>query len=46
MALHLVELYLNVDSVNRAKEIVQAIDGLVAGNFPPGVTRIAAVGFE
>ena len=41
MALHLAELYLNVDSVNRAKEIVQAIDGLLAGNFPPGVTRVA-----
>ena len=41
MALHLAELYLNLDSVNRAKEIVQAIDGLLAGNFPPGVTRIA-----
>ncbi len=41
MALHLAELWLNVDSADRAKEIVKGIDGLLAGNFPPGVTKVA-----
>lgn len=41
MALHLAELWLNVDSANKAKEIVQGIDRLLDGNFPPGVTKVA-----
>lgn len=41
MALHLVELYLNVDSADKAKQIVKGIDGLLSGGFPPGVTKVA-----
>ena len=41
MALHLAELYLNVDSADKAKQIVTTIDGLLVGGFPPGVTKIA-----
>ena len=41
MALHLVELYLHVDSADKAKQIVKGIDGLLSGGLPPGVTKIA-----
>ncbi len=40
MALHLAELWLNVESADTAKEMGQGRDGLRAGNCPPGVTKV------
>ena len=41
MALQLVELYLNVDSPERAKTAVAAASGLASGNLPPGALLVA-----
>ena len=43
MALHLVELSLNVDSPERAKTAVAAANNLASGNLPPapGATLVA-----
>ena len=41
MALHLVELSLNVDSPERAKTAVSVAESLASGNLPPGASLIA-----